>query len=209
MFSGIIEANTELISSERKNEILRIQVRRPKHFDDIKLGDSISVNGICLTVEAFDQNQMQFALGHETLKIIGHSISTWLERPMNLERSIRFGDRIHGHLVTGHVDCFALVTQSEPLGENWLTTVQLPAEFNTFVWVKGSIAINGVSLTVNKIEKKHQNANVVSVCLIPETIQRTNLSRFVVGDFIAIEFDYLAKAYLQNKMHRGDLNDSF
>ena len=208
MFSGIVEAITELISSERQNEVLRIKIRRPNHFDDLKLGDSISVNGICLTVEAFNQEYIQFALGHETLKIIGDSISSWLKRPMNLERSIRFGDRIHGHLVTGHVDCFALVTQSQAYGENWLVTVQLSADLPSFVWVKGAIAINGVSLTVNTIENSPGRLQAVSVCLIPETIQRTNLSRFEVGDQIAIEFDYLAKAYLNNQKNRGDLNDA-
>lgn len=203
MFSGIIEQQSKIVNVVEKSTSVQIIVQRPESFDDIKLGDSICVNGICLTVEALTKEDMTFSLGVETLKFLNHSFATWKSKNLNLERSLKFGDRVHGHLVTGHVDQLGKVLSSESSGECWLLSIALTENQNNLglVWNKGSIAINGISLTVNDVAKTADGV-LVSVCLIPETIQKTNLSSYSAGDFVMIETDYLAKAYL-NKQTLG------
>jgi riboflavin synthase len=124
--------------------------------------------------------------------------ATLLGKKVNMERSLRLGDRIHGHLVTGHVDSVGLVTESNGSQEAWFLTVECSSKIRGLVWEKGSITLHGVSLTVNKVE-----GDFVSVCLIPETILRTNLSSLVVGSSIHIEADYFAKAASQHFIAKG------
>lgn len=198
MFSGIIEATSRILALEMGDQSLKILVERPSSFDDLKLGDSIAVNGVCLTVEEFDSRQIQFSLGAETLKVLEmnppeKTLGTNLN--LNLERSMKFGDRIHGHLVSGHVDFLGTVTKSEALGDSWILSVQLPSGFQEAVWKKGSITIQGVSLTVNDVRGAAQ-APEVEVCLIPETIKRTNLAAFKIGERINIELDWMAKGLM-------------
>jgi len=201
MFSGIVEATSSILQLKDGSSSYQLIVERPRSFDDIGLGDSICTDGVCLTIEAFDEKQMQFTLGYETLKVVEFDKAVWLKRKLNLERSIRFGDRVHGHLVTGHVDGLGVVTKAEAQGDNWLMNVQLPQKFAAQVWQKGSITLGGVSLTVNGISKVLRThgpvAHEVEVCLIPETIQRTNLTQYRVGEKIHFETDYMAKALLR------------
>ncbi len=191
MFSGIIEARSNITKINQENDVVRILLSRPQTFDDIKNGDSICTNGVCLTVEKFNEQEIQFCLGIETLQVLGSSFELWKKNGLNLERSIRFGDRIHGHLVTGHVDSLAEVVRAEAEGECWFIDVKVKPEMQKYFWEKGSVCLNGVSLTVNKCVN-----GVVSVCLIPETIKLTNLSSYKVGEYLSLESDYLAKAYL-------------
>ena len=128
----------------------------------------------------------------ETLKVLQWSPENpeaLLGRKFNLERSLRFGDRIHGHLVTGHVDSVGKVTRSEGVGENWFLDVEVADSVLPFLWNKGSITLNGVSLTVNEVK-----GCTISVGLIPETLKRTNLGELKVGSQINVEPDYMAKA---------------
>jgi riboflavin synthase len=194
MFSGIIEATEPIVSSRSLDHAHEIFIRRPTHFNDLKIGDSIAVNGVCLTVEAFDVETVKFTLGSETLTVLGPAFKQWLHRPVNLERSLTFGARVHGHLVTGHVEAMAPVLKSEPLGDNWMLTVGLSEGLRKFCWPKGSVALNGVSLTVNAIANIDHHQSAVEVCLIPETQKRTNLSQIKVGDLICFESDSFAKA---------------
>lgn len=194
MFSGIVETTTTLLRSEKMNQALRIWVQRPAFFNDIKTGDSICVNGACLTVEAFDQNEIQFCLGHETLTLLKESLPAWERSPLNLERSLKFGERVHGHLVTGHVDSSAKVVLSQANGDVWDFAVEISSKLIPFFWQKGSACINGVSLTISKIEN-----NVIFFCLIPETLKVTNLQFYKVNDYINLESDYLAKAYIRSQ----------
>lgn len=195
MFSGIVESVQPILSVQKATasqgpaSLIRIQVKKPQDFNDLHHGDSIAIDGICLTVENFSDDSIGFALAAETLKILGQNQEELAGKMVNLERSLRFGDRIHGHLVTGHVDSLGLVTRSEALGENWFLDVEISKTLLAYVWRKGSITLNGVALTVNEI-----NHQTVSVCLIPETLKRTNLSLLKVGSFINIEPDYMAKA---------------
>lgn len=190
MFSGIVETVQPILSATPLEGLVRLQVRRPEEFNDLKIGDSVAFNGICLTVEAFDQNTIQFALAAETLKVLKWpDAKALVGTRVNLERSLRYGDRIHGHLVSGHVDSLGTVLKAERLGESLFLTVDLPASVLPFVWNKGSVTLHGVSLTVNKLE-----GSSVEVCLIPETQKRTNLGDLKAGDPIHVEPDWMAKA---------------
>lgn len=189
MFSGIVEAVSEIKSSQELANAFRIQIEKPTEFSDICLGDSIACDGVCLTVEAQDEKQITFTLAAETIQVLRWSPSSWIGKKMNLERSLRFGDRIHGHLVTGHVDSLGEVIRAEAQGESFFLDVKVAATATPFLWKKGSITINGVSLTVNEFQD-----NIVQVCLIPETLKRTNLGELKPGQSVNIEPDYMARA---------------
>lgn len=193
MFSGIIEATSPILVLEPGDQTLRLVMERPHEFSDIQLGDSIAVNGVCLTLESFDATTMSFSLGAESIKVLELSQpKKLLKVPVNLERSLKFGDRIHGHLVSGHVDFVAPVVKSEALGDNWILRVRLRDGLKTAVWKKGSLTLHGVSLTVNEVD-----GSEVEVCLIPETIKRTNLAQLKIGDLVNIEMDWMAKGLMQ------------
>nr|WP_295904059.1 riboflavin synthase [uncultured Bdellovibrio sp.] len=199
MFSGIVESVMPIVSSQELPNAYRIKVKKPSEFNDIKLGDSIACDGVCLTVEAFDGEQMTFALAAETIKVLEWNPQSWIGKKMNLERSLRFGDRIHGHLVTGHVDSLGTVTRASLEGESFFLDVKVKNTILPFVWKKGSVTLNGVSLTVNEL-----NNDTVSVCLIPETLKRTNLGDLKVGSVVNVEPDYMARAIQRSLEVRKD-----
>jgi riboflavin synthase len=206
MFSGIVEAQAKILSTAHSNDLrdqngqnalVRIKVERPRHFTDLHAGDSICTSGVCLTVESFDDSSIQFALGAETLSVTGWSAENLKNKSINLERSLRMGDRIHGHMVSGHVDARATVVFVKDLGGSTQFDVRIddvddssspPLALERFVWKKGSWAVNGVSLTINSVEN-----GVVSHCLIPETLLRTNLGEIKVGDRVNVEIDMMAR----------------
>lgn len=189
MFSGIVESVMPILSSEELNNAYRIKVQQPSEFNDLKLGDSIACDGACLTVEAFDGQAMTFALAAESIKVLNWNKDTWIGKQLNLERSLRFGDRIHGHLVTGHVDSLGVVQKAQLDGDSFFLDIEVADSILPYVWKKGSVTFNGVSLTVNEVHKK-----TISVCLIPETVKRTNLGSLKVGDTVNVEPDYIARA---------------
>lgn len=193
MFSGIVEALSPVKSARVVNEcgghLVQIEVERPREFDDIKNGDSIATNGVCLTVEKFDDRTIQFALAAETLQVTGWSAEKLAAAKVNLERSLRMGDRIHGHMVSGHVDGAGRVTRVHEDGGSVFLDVQAPPPLLRYVWKKGSWAVNGVSLTINDVSKD----GVVSMCLIPETVKRTNLGALKAGDTVNLEVDMMAR----------------
>jgi riboflavin synthase len=188
MFSGIVETTASITSSHREGELVRIHIERPKSFEDIAVGDSIAVNGVCLTVEEFDPRSMRFALGQETLRITGWSPAGVQGKVMNLERSLRLQDRIHGHLVTGHVDTLGTVMRADGTPQELKLTIGFAHEFAPFIWAKGSITIAGVSLTINQVE-----GDTFKVGLIPETLKRTNLGDLKTGDQVNLEMDNMAR----------------
>ena len=194
MFSGIIESVMPISSSEELDNAYRIKIKKPSEFDDIKVGDSIACDGVCLTIEAFDLDQMTFALAAETIKVLEWEPSRWLGKKINLERSLRFGDRIHGHIVTGHVDSLGTVLRADLQGASFFLDINISKSMGPFVWKKGSITLNGVSLTVNDVVETQTGEYTVSVCLIPETMKRTNLGDLTKGARVNVEPDYLARA---------------
>lgn len=199
MFSGIVEAVGKVLSVEKRENVVQVQISKPVEFNDLKIGDSIACNGVCLTVEKFDSEKIQFSLANETLTLLKIDADKLSGQTWNLERSLRFGDRVHGHLVTGHVEFLGQVVRSEAVGESWFLDVKVPARAGHYLWKKGSVALQGVSLTVNEFANE-----TVSVCLIPETLKRTNLAELKAGQLINVETDYLAKAYFQSQ--RGNQN---
>lgn len=195
MFSGIVEALAPIVSTQKLDQALRIEVQKPTSFDDIKPGDSIATNGICLTAEPTEKkDRMFFTLGAETLKVLKmQNPDVWVAGTLlNLERSMRLGDRIHGHLVSGHVDQLATLSETKKLGESWWMRLEVPLSGSHYLWTKGSVTLNGVSLTVNHVEKQGDKV-YFEVTLIPETIQRTNLARYQPGQTLNLEWDWMAK----------------
>lgn len=192
MFSGLVESVQKIAKVTQGDNSISLWITRPSEFGDLKVGDSISVNGICLTLESFDSEMMKMTMGAETLKVLAQSLTTFLNHPVNLERSLKWGDRVHGHMVTGHVESLAQITRSEAQGDCWILEIKCPDSVKEFILNKGSIALHGVSLTVNEIRQ-----NQIQVCLIPETIKKTNLSLFRAGDYINLESDYAIKSLLK------------
>ncbi len=192
MFSGIVEAHSSIMDVQARPGLMTLTVKKPIEFNDLKVGDSIAVDGVCLTVEAYDSASMTFSLGPETLRITGWTPEGVLNRVVNLERSLRLMDRIHGHLVTGHVDMSARVVVAEKQGESLKLAIEIPEEFRPYFWAKGSVAVNGVSLTINQV-----TADFFTVGLIPETLKRTNLSQLKAGERVNLEIDNMARAFVR------------
>lgn len=189
MFTGIIEITSQISRIEKSGSVYQILIKKPESFDDLKIGDSVCVNGVCLTIEKLNPEAIQFAIGPETLNITKWENILKKDMEMNLERSLRFGDRIHGHLVTGHVDGTARVVDVLSNEGTLFFAVQIPENFKKYVWKKGSLCVSGVSLTINEVDN-----DVVSFYLIPETLKKTNLKNIRAGDEVNLEFDYMAKA---------------
>ena len=204
MFSGIIEENSPVLKVETPSQdsaTLVIEVQRPKAFDDIRIGDSIAVDGVCLTVEIFDSAKMQFTLGPETLKITKWNAKGLLNHKVNLERSMKLGDRIHGHIVSGHVDTLGRVEMAKNNGDAFDIVVSLDKDYHIYFPKKSSWTVAGVSLTINEVEMKNERV-WISSCLIPETLKRTNLASLKVGQDINIEIDFMTRTLIHSFRER-------
>lgn len=188
MFSGIVETTGVIKDAFQRDGVLVCEVSRPSEFDDLKIGDSIAVDGVCLTLEQFSSESLLFALGPETLRVTHWSMENLVGKTVNLERSLRLNDRIHGHLVTGHVDGLGVIRALEPMGETLKLTIGTPSHLQVFIWSKGSVAINGVSLTVNAC-----SPDEFQVGLIPETLKRTNLGLLTKNSCVNLEIDNMAR----------------
>jgi riboflavin synthase len=198
MFTGIVQATGRLVTARARSGGLRIVVDPGTlDFGDVAVGDSIAVNGCCLTVVEIDGAMLGFDLSAETLRC-----TTGLDRAgaVNLERSLRFGERLGGHLLTGHVDGVGTVTKAEPAradAGSVLLEIEAPAELARFVAAKGSIAVDGVSLTVNGVAGRHFSANV-----IPHTLAVTTLGTIAAGARVNLEIDIVAR-YVA-RLHEAD-----
>ncbi|HVC49957.1 MAG TPA: riboflavin synthase [Burkholderiales bacterium] len=186
MFTGLIEAQGKIVSVTRLASGVRVRIETEGlPLEEVTVGDSISVNGVCLTVVAVDQSGFEMDVSEETL-----SCSYGLDRfsSVNLERSLLFGSKLGGHLVSGHVDATGSIVAIEPLNPTCLFRFQVPERLLPFIAAKGSIAVNGISLTVNEVDSEQ-----FSVMIIPHTLKMTNLGLLEVGDLINIEVDMLAR----------------
>lgn len=185
MFTGIVETAAAVISKTDTG----LTVERPASFGDISIGGSITVNGACLTVIAFDDTSMTFDVVPETWDKTNLGDLQTGNR-VNLERSIGAQSRFEGHIVQGHVEGTGkIVSFEKPSDSPWATlTIELPADLARYVVYKGSIAINGVSLTVASVE-----GTICTIALIPHTLEITNLGTLAVGDRVNIETDVLAR----------------
>jgi riboflavin synthase len=156
---------------------------------DVAIGDSIAINGACMTVVALDDTGFEVDVSRESLH---RTARLDTPGPVNLEKAMRASDRLGGHMVSGHVDARATVTRIEPVGESWTLAVLLPVMLAAYVHEKGSITIDGVSLTVNSVQDGRDGCEI-AVNLIPHTWQATTLHLRKVGDAVNIEVDQLAK----------------
>lgn len=156
---------------------------------DVALGDSITLNGACMTVVTKTDRTFQVDVSRESL-----NCTAGLDRPgeVNLEKAVTLSERLGGHLVSGHVDGLGKVRKFEPVGESWLLVVEAPKDLAKYLAIKGSIVINGVSLTVNNVVDKAAGCEF-SVNLIPHTVQVTTLKHLRVGSSVNLEVDLIAR----------------
>lgn len=187
MFTGIIEETGTVVSFAAKAAAYRLHVRAQRALEDTQLGDSIAVNGCCLTVVDISTDSLQFDLLAETVRLTNFARLAAGAR-VNLERSLRFNGKIGGHFVTGHIDATGHITHCERRGKDLYLRVQPPTAFLKYLVYKGSIAMDGISLTVAEVDDSG-----FAVWLIPHTLEVTNLGDRGVGDPINLEFDLLAK----------------
>jgi len=191
MFNGIITHTgiIKKISKNKNNCVLEIKSRLK--FSKNEIGSSISCSGACLTLERFSKNLSRFYLSKETLKRTIFK-SSKIGDVINLEKAIKFGNRISGHFVQGHVDVTSKVLKINYLGKSRLINFKLLNKYKKYLIDKGSITINGVSLTISKIFNEG-----FQISIVPHTLKLTNLVNLQTGDSVNIEFDVLGK-YIKN-----------
>ena len=187
MFTGLIEEQGHIISLEREGSNLHIEIQAKLILEDLKLGDSIAVNGVCQTVTKIKAESFSVTAIDETLKLTNFN-SYKQATKVNLERCLRPMDRLGGHIVQGHVDGSGSLVSVESVDGSYEMKVLIPLALAKYVIHKGSIALNGISLTVAGIE-----SDIVKVCIIPKTWEMTNLAQLKIGDAINIEVDQIAK----------------
>ena len=194
MFTGIIQSigSIKKIESFKKDVQISI-VYDPKKINGIKLGDSISVNGICLTVQKKQKNQFIFHVSEETLN---RTIVFKENAIVNLESSLLYNRKMGGHFVTGHIDGIGKISEIKISSQCWIVEIKPPKKLLKFIAEKGSVSINGVSLTVNSIKNDKFKVNI-----IPFTLKETNLGGLARGSEINIEIDLIAR-YLENIIKR-------
>lgn len=191
MFTGIIEEVGEIKNISRNNDIVNLDIICKKIINDLKTGESVSVSGICLTVVKIIENSFLVQMVPETTnKTVAKD---WKKNTLvNLERSLQLSDRINGHIVQGHVDGTLEVKDVKIVKDSWVISFNLNEKLKKYIVYKGSISINGVSLTISSVSK-----DSFSVSLIPETLKRTNLVNLKSNDFVNVEIDMFAK-YIEN-----------
>ena len=193
MFSGIIADVGHIAESSDRDGGLRLVIAAATlDLRDVHRGDSIAVNGVCLTVAAHTVDSFIVDVSRETLNCTEGLDAIGV--PVNLEKALRLADRLGGHLVSGHVDGVGEVAEFADLGESCRMDVSAPQALAKYIAVKGSITINGVSLTINQV-----NGNKFSVNLIPHTLQTTNLKSLRAGSRVNLEVDMIAR-YVERMM---------
>ena len=197
MFTGIIEEIGKIVKTTPIAGGLSIKIEANKILSDISVNDSICMDGICLTVTNFDDAGFWIdAVGATLEKTTFASVKT--SSSVNLERSVRLNNRLGGHLVQGHVNGVGTISEIQKLGENYSLKINVPESLERYLIKEGSIAINGISLTIADIYK-----NVVSISIIPYTWQNTNLKFKKINDLVNIEIDILAK-YVEKLLNKND-----
>lgn len=187
MFTGIIEETGEILSLSASGGGTRLTIEASVITQDTRIGDSVAINGCCLTVTDLDNGAISFDLLNETL------LRTNLKdvqpgSPVNLERALAANGRLGGHFVQGHIDCTSPVLAFEKTGADFMLEIALPPEFARYAAYKGSIAVNGISLTVAELKETS-----IVIWIIPHTLEVTNLRAIKAGCLVNLEFDMLAK----------------
>jgi riboflavin synthase len=215
MFTGIITGVGRIVAVHALNAISatssletsvdafgkRLVISAPvAYLDDVGLGDSIAINGACMTVTASDVAANQFSIDVSAESLLKTAGLTELGAAVNLEKALKAHDRLGGHIVSGHVDGVGTVSFFEPVGESWELRITCPPELGKFIAYKGSITVNGVSLTVNRVLDSTWNGKLgaelttkLSINLIPHTVENTALGGLKVGDIVNLEIDTVAR----------------
>ena len=191
MFNGIIKNTGRIFKLKKsKNEYL-IYILTDIKFKKNEIGSSVSCSGACLTLDKINKKLISFYISKETLNRTTFKFSK-IGDVINLERSLKYGQRISGHFVQGHVDTTSMIDKIYFIGKTWVINFKLPNKYKKFIVTKGSITINGVSLTIAKLIK-----NGFQISIIPKTLELTNLADLKQKDLVNVEFDVLGK-YIKN-----------
>jgi len=202
MFTGLIAEVGTVIAIDKGDSSAVFTIDAPALIGEIKLGDSVAVNGVCLTTTSVSGTAFNADVMVQTLSLTSLS-QIAVDSPVNLELAAQLNARMGGHMVQGHVDGVATVVALTP-GDKWVQfDFTVPAHLSKYIVNQGSICLDGVSLTVGGIDDA---TNVVTVWLIPETLERTNLSIKKPGDLINVEVDVLAK-YVERLLAKGAVNE--
>lgn len=193
MFTGIVAAvgRIEAVESLGADAGLRLTVDAGAlDLHDVAIGDSIAIQGACMTAIAIEGSRFKVEVSRESL-----DKTTGLGAPgeVNLEKALRLADRLGGHLVSGHVDGLGEVVHFAPVGESWRLDIRVPAQISKYLAYKGSVTVNGTSLTVNSVKDLPEGPCVISINLIPHTIQATTLKHLKPGVHVNLEIDLIAR----------------
>ena len=191
MFNGIIIQTGKVDGIYKKNYNCTLKIKTGMKFTKNEIGSSISCSGVCLTVEKFHKNSVSFYVSRETLSKTNFKFVKKGDT-VNLEKSLKFGQRLSGHFVQGHVDTTSLVKKIRILGKSWLIDFKIANNYKKNLVQKGSITINGISLTISKILK-----DGFQISVIPKTLKLTNLNNIKINDYVNVELDILSK-YIKN-----------
>lgn len=197
MFTGIVEEIGTVKSISKGANDASITLECKKILDDIKIGDSVAINGVCQTVVKIEGSTLLVQVSNETLSVTNFS-SLKAGEKVNLERALTLQSRLGGHVVSGHVDGLAKVKSIKKSAEFYDLSFEVKKELSKYIVKKGSVTLNGISLTVAE-----GSSDSFSVAIIPHTFENTVLKYLKIGDFVNLEVDILAK-YVENFLSRGD-----
>jgi len=197
MFTGIIEDKGKVLRVESRGQEKRLTVEWPPHLTEVQLGDSINVNGVCLTIVRKQKRAIELDLSQETLQKTALG-ELQAGNQVNLERALKLTDRLGGHIVTGHIDGIGVIAEKRKERDFLQMEIRIPESVSRYVVQKGSIAIDGISLTVNEFLGAE-----IRMTLIPYTIEKTTLVDKMVGDRVNVEADILGK-YVEKLLDRGN-----
>lgn len=197
MFTGLIEEVGKITKLEKAGEAIELVIECNTILADADIDDSISVNGVCLTVETFTNNYFKATAVEETMRKTNLG-DLAIGSAVNLERAMSAGDRFGGHYVQGHTDLTTLVSNIKKETKNWLFTFDIPAGTAKYLVERGSITINGVSLTIATIQD-----NKFTIAIIPHTFEHTTFKNFQSGTRVNLEFDIIGK-YVENMLKYKD-----
>ncbi|MFN3492975.1 MAG: riboflavin synthase [Hydrogenophaga sp.] len=208
MFTGIITGVGRIVALDALGSSLlhgkRLTIEAPPgYLADVGLGDSIALNGACMTVTSFDAQQHRFTIDISAESLARTTALDQVGHHINLEKALRANDRLGGHIVSGHVDGIGRVTRFAQVGESWELKVMAPVELGKYLAYKGSVTVNGVSLTVNAVADSAAGCEF-SINLIPHTVENTALGELTSGAAVNLEIDTVAR-YVERMLSAGAL----
>lgn len=200
MFTGIIEEIGEVKTISKFNNALKIKISAKKILEDIKIGDSISTNGVCLTVTDFTKSDFVVDAVEETVKST-NLLNLKIKDKLNLERALTLSSRLGGHIVQGHIDSIGEIINIRKKDLSTIYEIKVSNSILDLIVTKGSITLNGVSLTVSKVNK-----NSFEISVIPETIKKTNIANINIKDKVNLETDIIGR-YIQKLIYKENENN--